>query len=137
MYSSSQKYDEEFSVQVIHQDFALFRFLTVFLCLFLSVVVTMPDYEHIASTVLLQTVNHLSNDLNGRHARSVFRCFQEIIVVVWLATELGLRVWSSGCRSRYQTKMGRLRFMRKPFCVLGQSIEHRTRGDGYRFSSPL
>ena len=77
----------------------------------------------------------LSNERKGCHARSVFRCFKEIIVVVWLATELGLRVWSSGCRSRYQTKMGRLRFMRKPFCVLGQSLEHRTRGDGHRFSS--
>ncbi|CAF4563420.1 unnamed protein product [Rotaria sp. Silwood1] len=74
-----------------------FVFFTVFLCLFLSVVVTMPEYESIASTVLLQT---------------------EIIVVIWLATEFILRVWSAGCRSRYQTVMGRLRFMKKPFCAL-------------------
>jgi hypothetical protein len=44
---------------------------------------------------------------------------KEIIVVIWLAIELGLRVWSAGCRSRYQTLMGRLRFMKKPFCALG------------------
>ncbi|CAF2726342.1 unnamed protein product [Rotaria sp. Silwood2] len=74
-----------------------FVFFTVFLCLFLSVVVTMPEYESIASTVLLQT---------------------EILVVIWLATEFILRVWSAGCRSRYQTLMGRLRFMKKPFCAL-------------------
>lgn len=46
-------------------------------------------------------------------------CLQEILVVIWLATELILRVWSAGCRSRYQTLLGRLRFMRKPFCALG------------------
>lgn len=37
----------------------LLRFLTVFLCLFLSVVVTMPEYEKIAITVLLPSVNFL------------------------------------------------------------------------------
>ncbi len=40
-------------------------------------------------------------------------------MVIWLAIELGLRVWSAGCRSRYQTLIGRLRFMKKPFCALG------------------
>ncbi len=44
---------------------------------------------------------------------------KEVLVVIWLTTELSLRVWSSGCRSRYQTFMGRLRFMKKPFCALG------------------
>lgn len=46
---------------------------------------------------------------------------KEILVVVWLTIELGLRVWSAGCRSRYQAIMGRLQFMKKPFCVLGSS----------------
>ncbi|UJR34079.1 hypothetical protein I4U23_021489 [Adineta vaga] len=78
-----------------------FVFLTVFLCLFLSVVVTMPEYESIASTVLLQS---------------------EIVAFIWLATELGLRVWSAGCRSRYQTILGRLRFMKKPFCALDFTV---------------
>lgn len=41
--------------------------------------------------------------------------------MIWLATELFLRVWSAGCRSRYQTLLGRLRFMKKPFCALGSS----------------
>ncbi|CAF1582700.1 unnamed protein product [Adineta ricciae] len=57
----------------------------------------MPEYEKIATTVLLPS---------------------EIIVFIWLSAELSLRVWSAGCRSRYQTLMGRLRFMRKPFCAL-------------------
>ncbi|CAF3373630.1 unnamed protein product [Rotaria socialis] len=74
-----------------------FVFLTVFVCLFLSVVVTMPEYELITTTLLLQT---------------------EILVVTWLAIELALRIWSAGCRSRYQTLMGRLRFMKNPFCAL-------------------
>ncbi|UJR13291.1 hypothetical protein I4U23_000309 [Adineta vaga] len=74
-----------------------FVFITVFVCLFLSVVVTMPEYEKIATSVLLPS---------------------EIIVFIWLSLELSLRVWSAGCRSRYQTVMGRLRFMRKPFCAL-------------------
>ncbi|CAF4188091.1 unnamed protein product, partial [Rotaria magnacalcarata] len=74
-----------------------FVFLTVFVCLFLSVVVTMPEYESITTTLLLQT---------------------EILVVTWLAIELTLRIWSAGCRSRYQTLVGRLRFMKNPFCAL-------------------
>ena len=31
------------------------------------------------------------------------------------------RLWSSGCRSRYQGCIGRLRFMRSPFCIIGES----------------
>ncbi|CAF1106226.1 unnamed protein product [Adineta steineri] len=74
-----------------------FVFISVFICLFLSVVVTMPEYEKVATSVLLPS---------------------EIIVFIWLSIELSLRVWSAGCRSRYQTVPGRLRFMRKPFCAL-------------------
>ena len=44
--------------------FFFLRFLTVFLCLFLSVVATMPEYESIASTVLLQTVNLAFSESN-------------------------------------------------------------------------
>ena len=29
------------------------------------------------------------------------------------------RLWSSGCRSRYQGFLGRLKFLRRPFCVIG------------------
>lgn len=40
-------------------------------------------------------------------------------MVVWFAMEFMLRMWSAGCRSRYQGWMGRLRFLRSPFCVIG------------------
>lgn len=39
--------------------FSLNRFLTVFLCLFFSVVVTMPEYERIATIVLLPSVKNI------------------------------------------------------------------------------
>ena len=42
-----------------------------------------------------------------------------MVIVVWLSIELTLRVWSAGCRSRYQTWKGRLKFMKNPFCILG------------------
>ena len=30
------------------------------------------------------------------------------------------RLWSSGCRSRYQGMAGRFRFVRSPFCIIGK-----------------
>ena len=33
------------------------------------------------------------------------------------------RLWSSGCRSRYQGFVGRMRFMRSPFCIIGKTEE--------------
>ena len=63
-------------------------------------------------------------------------CFlKEIIVFIWLSIELTCRVWSAGCRSRYQTLMGRLRFLRKPFCALGlyRTMTKRSREFSFRF----
>ncbi len=45
--------------------------------------------------------------------------YMEIVVVACFATEFALRLWAAGCRSRYQGTMGRLRFMRRPFCIIG------------------
>lgn len=73
-------------------------FSTVFFCLVLSVLATIPDYEENAGYILMNA---------------------EIVIVIWLSIELSLRVWSSGCRSRYQTLKGRLKFMRNVFCILG------------------
>lgn len=88
----------------------------------------MPDYESISSTVLLQTVNISLSIVTLFHSkRNPFHSFcfaKEILVVIWLTIELVLRVWSAGCRSRYQTTMGRLRFMKKPFCALGRPFCH-------------
>ena len=42
----------------------------------------------------------------------------EIIIVIWFSIELGFRLWSAGCRSRYQGWLGRIRFLKSPFCVI-------------------
>lgn len=31
-----------------------------------------------------------------------------------------IRLWSSGCRSRYQGGIGRLKFLKRPFCIIGK-----------------
>ena len=46
--------------------------------------------------------------------------FQEIVMVVWFMVEFLVRVWSAGCRSRYQQLGGRLQFMRRPLCIVGK-----------------
>lgn len=40
---------------------------------------------------------------------------------LWFSIEYLLRVWSAGCRSRYQGLRGRLLFARRPFCLIGAS----------------
>ena len=40
-------------------------------------------------------------------------------MVLWFALEYLLRNWSAGCRFRYQGWLGRMRFARKPLCVVG------------------
>ncbi|XP_047540419.1 potassium voltage-gated channel subfamily KQT member 5 isoform X3 [Vanessa atalanta] len=72
-------------------------FLMVFMCLSLSVFSTIEEYEAKAGIVLF---------------------YMETVVVVWFAIEFFLRLWSSGCRSRYQGSMGRLKFLRRPFCII-------------------
>ncbi|CAN8017449.1 unnamed protein product [Ixodes persulcatus] len=69
----------------------------VFTCLVLSVFSTIKDFEDIAGAILLR---------------------MEIVMVIWFTIEFFCRLWSAGCRSRYQGWMGRLRFLRSPFCVI-------------------
>lgn len=72
-------------------------FFMVFACLALSVFATIDEYEEKAGEILIK---------------------MELVMVVWFTTEFGLRIWSVGCRSRYQGWIGRLRFLRSPFCVV-------------------
>ncbi|GIY69672.1 potassium voltage-gated channel subfamily KQT member 5 [Caerostris darwini] len=74
-----------------------YRFCMVFFCLVLSVFSTIEEFEELASAILLR---------------------MEIVMVVWFTFEFFLRLWSAGCRSRYQGWVGRLRFLRSPFCVI-------------------
>jgi len=43
------------------------------------------------------------------------------VLVVFFGTEYFVRLWSAGCRSKYMSMRGRLRFARKPISVIGQS----------------
>eukprot|EP00058_Branchiostoma_floridae_P002528 XP_002588016.1 hypothetical protein BRAFLDRAFT_89000 [Branchiostoma floridae] len=46
----------------------------------------------------------------------------EIIIVIVFGMEYILRMWAAGCRSRYQTWRGRLRFARRPFVIIVLSL---------------
>ncbi|KAH8370709.1 hypothetical protein KR093_004734 [Drosophila rubida] len=76
-------------------------FLMVFTCLALSVFSTIKEYEEDAVYILFR---------------------MEIIVVIWFTMEFGARLWSSGCRSRYQGTLGRLKFIKQPVCCLADII---------------
>jgi potassium voltage-gated channel KQT-like subfamily protein len=72
-------------------------FCFVLLCLGLSVISTIEDMGDDAGDILV---------------------YLEIVIVLWFGLELALRLWSSGCRSRYQGLLGRMKFIKSPFCVI-------------------
>ncbi|XP_024863045.1 potassium voltage-gated channel subfamily KQT member 4 isoform X6 [Kryptolebias marmoratus] len=74
-----------------------FIFLLVFSCLVLSVFSTIPDHQKFA--------NH-----------SLF--ILEFVMIVVFGLEYFIRIWAAGCCCRYRGWQGRLRFARKPFCVI-------------------
>jgi len=72
-------------------------FLLVFICIALSVFSTIRIHEEKAGEILF----HL-----------------EILIVIWFSIEFFVRLWAAGCRSRFQGLLGRLRFLKCPFCVI-------------------
>lgn len=72
-------------------------FLLVFVCLGLSIFNTIEEYEKDTGEILYNL---------------------EIIIVVWFSQELIIRCWSAGCRSRYQGMLGRIKFIKSPFCII-------------------
>ncbi|XP_034401152.1 potassium voltage-gated channel subfamily KQT member 4 [Cyclopterus lumpus] len=74
-----------------------FIFLLVFSCLVLSVFSTIPDHQRFANQGLF---------------------ILEFVMIVVFGLEYFIRVWAAGCCSRYRGWKGRLRFARKPFCVI-------------------
>ncbi|KAM9408641.1 potassium voltage-gated channel subfamily KQT member 1.1 [Pholidichthys leucotaenia] len=72
-------------------------FLMVLVCLFLSVLSTIYEYEKLAKSTLF---------------------WVEIFLVVFFGVEYVVRVWSAGCRSKYVGIWGRLRFARKPISII-------------------
>uniref|UniRef100_A0A8D0HT19 Potassium voltage-gated channel subfamily Q member 5 n=1 Tax=Sphenodon punctatus TaxID=8508 RepID=A0A8D0HT19_SPHPU len=47
-----------------------------------------------------------------------FPIFLEFVMIVVFGLEFIIRIWSAGCCCRYRGWQGRLRFARKPFCVI-------------------
>lgn len=45
---------------------------------------------------------------------------QEIVTIVVFGVEYFVRIWAAGCCCRYRGWRGRLKFARKPFCVIGE-----------------
>ncbi|KAG7255102.1 hypothetical protein CRUP_024631 [Coryphaenoides rupestris] len=52
----------------------------------------------------------------GWQAESVF--VTEFVMIVVFGLEYFMRIWAAGCCCRYRGWQGRLRFARKPFCVI-------------------
>ncbi|XP_015258486.1 PREDICTED: potassium voltage-gated channel subfamily KQT member 5-like isoform X2 [Cyprinodon variegatus] len=74
-----------------------FVFILVFSCLVLSVFTTIPNHKDFSSSCLL---------------------ILECVMIVVFGLEYIIRIWSAGCCCRYRGWQGRLRFARKPFCVI-------------------
>lgn len=47
-------------------------------------------------------------------------------MIVVFGLEYFIRIWAAGCCCRYRGWQGRLRFARKPFCVIGSCLLQRT-----------
>ncbi|XP_015597013.1 potassium voltage-gated channel subfamily KQT member 1 isoform X3 [Cephus cinctus] len=76
-------------------------FMVVLVCLIFSVLSTIDQYSNFANETLFW-MNY----------------FQEICLVVFFGVEYLVRLWSAGCRSKYMGCCGRLRFIRKPICII-------------------
>ncbi|KAI1894775.1 hypothetical protein AGOR_G00119210 [Albula goreensis] len=72
-------------------------FILVFGCLVLSVFSTIPAHQELSSHCLL---------------------ILEFVMIVVFGLEYIIRIWSAGCCCRYRGWQGRLRFARKPFCII-------------------
>ncbi|XP_060754945.1 potassium voltage-gated channel subfamily KQT member 5 [Neoarius graeffei] len=72
-------------------------FALVFGCLVLSVFSTIPDHQEVSSQALF---------------------ILEFVMIIVFGMEYLIRIWSAGCCCRYRGWQGRLRFARKPFCVI-------------------
>ncbi|WAR17068.1 KCNQ5-like protein [Mya arenaria] len=48
--------------------------------------------------------------------------FLEPLLLFWLIVEYLVRIWASGCRSRYQGWLGRMKFAQRPLCIVDAVI---------------
>uniref|UniRef100_A0A8C8EBI3 Potassium voltage-gated channel subfamily Q member 2 n=1 Tax=Otus sunia TaxID=257818 RepID=A0A8C8EBI3_9STRI len=77
--------------------FVFYSFLLVFSCLVLSVFSTIDEYQNSSEGALY---------------------ILEIVTIVVFGVEYFVRIWAAGCCCRYRGWRGRLKFARKPFCVI-------------------
>ncbi|NXF93168.1 KCNQ2 protein, partial [Eubucco bourcierii] len=77
--------------------FLCYSFLLVFSCLVLSVFSTIDEYQNSSEGALY---------------------ILEIVTIVVFGVEYFVRIWAAGCCCRYRGWRGRLKFARKPFCVI-------------------
>ncbi|XP_032382990.1 potassium voltage-gated channel subfamily KQT member 5 isoform X9 [Etheostoma spectabile] len=93
-----------------------FVFILVFSCLVLSVFSTIPDHQVFASNCLLILDTRLNLHIQDEISPRIF--IMEFVMIVVFGMEYIIRIWSAGCCCRYRGWQGRLRFARKPFCVI-------------------
>ncbi|XP_056279903.1 potassium voltage-gated channel subfamily KQT member 2-like isoform X4 [Pseudoliparis swirei] len=72
-------------------------FLLVFSCLILSVFATIREFKNSSESALY---------------------ILEIVTIVVFGVEYIVRIWAAGCCCRYRGWRGRLKFARKPFCII-------------------
>ncbi|XP_067095690.1 potassium voltage-gated channel subfamily KQT member 2-like isoform X5 [Osmerus mordax] len=72
-------------------------FLLVFSCLILSVFATIKEFKNSSESALY---------------------ILEVVTIVVFGVEYIVRIWAAGCCCRYRGWRGRLKFARKPFCVI-------------------
>ena len=108
------------------------RFMVVLICLIFSVLSTIKEYESFANETLYWMVSmtrikiqsHYLLIFNSLSQLNYFNflSMQEICLVAFFGVEYIVRLWSAGCRSKYIGVLGRLRFIRKPICIIGKQI---------------
>ncbi|XP_061913113.1 potassium voltage-gated channel, KQT-like subfamily, member 2a isoform X2 [Entelurus aequoreus] len=76
-------------------------FLLVFSCLILSVFATIREFKNSSESALY---------------------ILELVTIVVFGVEYIARIWAAGCCCRYRGWRGRLKFARKPFCVIDMMV---------------
>ena len=77
-----------------------------------------------ASEAILMSTHNICLIENCRklsfNYHQIIHFLQEPVLLLWLVTEYVIRIWSSGCRSRYQGWSGRFKFAQRPLCIVGR-----------------
>ncbi|XP_025778773.1 potassium voltage-gated channel subfamily KQT member 3 [Puma concolor] len=91
------KFDNPRRTSILHHSLG---FLIVLGCLILAVLTTFREYETVSGDWLL---------------------LLETFAIFIFGAEFALRIWAAGCCCRYKGWRGRLKFARKPLCMLGRA----------------